>query len=203
MKSEGNPEMEGVSEGFEVDPESEEVEIDLKEKKEPKKESVEDKVVNLSPEKRKLLENKLEVYKNRLKEPGSDKEDTNYKIFLVENVLRDGKIESDVLYRDAIKNRMTEGENFSSEKFKNAYEVIEDYVKTGGKKVTKGGGLEEKVKEKEDDVDIEIPEGKFEAPSDKEESSEREEPQQKKGILSRAGNAVKRVGEGIADLFGL
>lgn len=89
---------------------------------------------------RELLQRKLEEYKTRLdkiKTPEAQT-DTIYKIAIAERLLSDGEVKYNEIYQEL---QNTYG-NVDEVDFKNAYLVIEDYVKTGGKSNRGGTGLD-------------------------------------------------------------
>lgn len=91
------------------------------------------------------LQNKLAEYKARLRaamqaDPYKAPElfvDTNYKIAVLERLLTTGEVSKAALAQELHKR-----DNFLDEQvFNNAFLVIEDYAKTGGRGVTGGTGL--------------------------------------------------------------
>jgi len=100
------------------------------------------------------LRDKLAEYRKRL-EKQKEKDlykapefftDMNYKIAVLDRLLTTGEVNTYELSREL--NLMYKG--FDSSVFNNACAVIEDYILTGGKKVSGGTGLKtvEKVEEK-------------------------------------------------------
>lgn len=92
------------------------------------------------------LQNKLAEYRERLQrkitenpnKPPEAFADTTYKIKILEELLLNGEVNGEKLFK---KITTDSNEAFDFEAFGNAYGVIEDYAKTGGKNTTGGTGL--------------------------------------------------------------
>lgn len=103
------------------------------------------------------LQNKLTEYKERLEKQTKDNPykapevfaDTKYKITILEELLTKGEVDGEKLFKK-ITNTGKEAFNFDA--YNEAYKVIEDYAKTGGKGVVGGTGLKlEQRQNKKDD----------------------------------------------------
>lgn len=90
-------------------------------------------------ESREILERKLAEYRSRLNEFGAPETqfDTIYKIAVVERLVETGEVDTQNLSRELVAKYGT----FDTASFNNACGVIADYIKTGGKNVAGGTGL--------------------------------------------------------------
>lgn len=103
----------------------------------------------------KALQAKLAEYQERLQKkikenphkPPEAFADTKYKIAILQELLLTGKVEGEELFK---KITNESGEAFDLEAFGKAYEVIEDYAKTGGKSTVGGTGLKVENVDKND-----------------------------------------------------
>lgn len=113
------------------------------------------------------LQNKLTEYKERLEKQIKDNPykapevfaDTKYKITILEELLTKGEVDGEKLFK---KITNTSKEVFNFDAYHEAYKVIEDYAKTGGKEIAGGTGL--KFEKKQQKQEREKPENEKDKP---------------------------------------
>ena len=123
--------------------------------KNPKEQKVSKKIIELPTDEALVnkLKNKLQEYIKRLKQAevsmyqapeviAQNTNDTRYKIFVLGELLKEGKVDEEML-KEKVKVAILKENQviFDENSFNNAITVIKDYVETGGKNVSGGTGF--------------------------------------------------------------